>query len=668
MPELNIPLRFSGFGVSIPDRKVTTSELLARCPPLANFPLQRLTGIESRRSAYGVYSWGLAREAAEHCLGSFREGASAIDAVIGASCSRMDGDGLQVSMEPSLASQLCDELGINADIKFDVCNACAGVWTGIFIAGTLIAAKQAKHVLVVSGEYVTHLADTAAKEISGPADHRLACMTVGDAGAAVIVSQGATSGEGMPSLSVRTFPGFSRYCVSKPTKEAHGGAVTTTDLMKLGSVGVQAVVSEARRVLSGVGSRVNDLAAIIPHQTSRLNMVSAMNEFAQMEPDGALGVEGKVVDILADYGNTISTSTLLAFWQAVKDGRVVDDDKVLFAMAGAGITIGVAIYDVGTLPSRVLNPQYNCEHVTADRTSNPPFGGIEIRGSASLPRTASVSAMEMSVDAALRALTMAGVAVNEIDLVLFAGVYRQDNAVEPAMAVAIAGELGITGRADTIDSVESVLAFDVGAGAVGLQSAFLIASAYVDAFPNANILVVASEYDSNLDLGVAPIGIDQGACGIVVRKAIDRGRAIRGQILFERGTARLLESRSTQGVGGAIVNRHVDPRASAICARLICSALDELDDCRQAHVIVLAEHLRDCDADAVRRALAGVGAEEAVLHVRPGSHTLDCGLLLSGQYELFFDTFPTDEVVILQTGSGVSCAVLKVPVIKCGIP
>ncbi|MBB6122880.1 3-oxoacyl-[acyl-carrier-protein] synthase III C-terminal domain-containing protein [Sphingobium subterraneum] len=662
MPELKIPLRFSGIGISIPEQKVSSEELIERCPPLSSFPFRRLTGIENRRSARGVYSWGLAREAAERCIASFAEGPAAIGAVIGTSCSRMDGDGLQVSMEPSLASQLCDELGIDADIKFDVCNACAGIWTGIFVAGTLIAAKRATHVLVVSGEYVTHLGETATKEITGPADHRLACLTLGDAGAAVIVSQSAPSGEGMPSLSVRTFPGYSRYCVSKPTKEAHGGAVTTTDLMKLGSVGVQAVVSEAHRVLRNSDSRIGDLAAIIPHQTSRLNMLSAINEFGQIEPGSARQLEPKIVDILADYGNTISTSTLLAFWLAMKAGRVVDGDKVLFAMAGAGITIGVALYDVGSLPSRLHAPQDRCVPSIPDR-ANPIFEGIEIVGRACLPRIAAASAMDMSVAAAIRALATANIGITGVDLVLFAGVYRQDNAVEPAMAVAIAGELGITGKADAPGSVESVLAFDVGGGAVGIQTALSIASALVDVFPAATILVVASEYDTNPDLGAAPIGIDEGACAFVIRKTDDRYRSLRGQITFARGTATLLGSRSRQGNGGAIVDRHADPLASAACTELICTALLDLKDCGKSHVVVLAEHLSEADSRKVWAALTDVKAQESVLHCRIGSHTLDCGLLLAGHFERFFATSPSEEVVVIQVGSGVSCSVLRLPVI-----
>ena len=65
-------------------------------------------------------------------------------------------------------------------LAFDITNACAGMFTGIYLVHSLIRAGAVRRGLVVSGEYITHLTETAQKEIKGIADQRLACLTLGE--------------------------------------------------------------------------------------------------------------------------------------------------------------------------------------------------------------------------------------------------------------------------------------------------------------------------------------------------------------------------------------------------------------------------------------------------------------------------------------------------------
>jgi 3-oxoacyl-[acyl-carrier-protein] synthase III len=57
------------------------------------------------------------------------------------------------------------------------------MFTAIQIAQVYLASGRANCALVVSGEYITHLTKTAQQEIAGFKDERLACLTLGDAGA-----------------------------------------------------------------------------------------------------------------------------------------------------------------------------------------------------------------------------------------------------------------------------------------------------------------------------------------------------------------------------------------------------------------------------------------------------------------------------------------------------
>ena len=75
-----------------------------------------------------------------------------------------------------------DRCGLTNAIAFDISNACAGMFTGISVADAYLKTGLVHRAMVVSGEYITHLTETAQKEIEGPMDSRLACLTLGDAG------------------------------------------------------------------------------------------------------------------------------------------------------------------------------------------------------------------------------------------------------------------------------------------------------------------------------------------------------------------------------------------------------------------------------------------------------------------------------------------------------
>jgi 3-oxoacyl-[acyl-carrier-protein] synthase III len=159
------------------------------CKNPIQFPLEKITGIRNRRMAGDTeFSIDLARKAVEHCLSESSYGASDIDIIVCCNISRYDGPGL-VSFEPCTAVRLRDHFGFTNAIAFDVANACAGMFTGINVVDGLIKTGAIKRGMVVSGEYITHLTGSAQQTIENFMDSRLACLTLGDAGAALILEQ-----------------------------------------------------------------------------------------------------------------------------------------------------------------------------------------------------------------------------------------------------------------------------------------------------------------------------------------------------------------------------------------------------------------------------------------------------------------------------------------------
>ncbi len=61
-------LRIESIGVYLPDRRVTTEELLAGCRHRPRWDLERITGIHERRVAVGEYAADLAVRAAHRVV------------------------------------------------------------------------------------------------------------------------------------------------------------------------------------------------------------------------------------------------------------------------------------------------------------------------------------------------------------------------------------------------------------------------------------------------------------------------------------------------------------------------------------------------------------------------------------------------------------------------
>ncbi len=174
-------------GVYLPSNSVSTSEILNGCKNKIQFPLENITGIKNRRVAgQDEFSIDLAKNAIADCLARSKYNPADIDLLICCNISRYDDVGL-MTFEPNTSIKLREYFGFTNAIVFDITNACAGMFTGIYIANALIKTGAIKRGLVVSGEYITHLSQTAQKEIESFMDTRLACLTLGDAGAALIL-------------------------------------------------------------------------------------------------------------------------------------------------------------------------------------------------------------------------------------------------------------------------------------------------------------------------------------------------------------------------------------------------------------------------------------------------------------------------------------------------
>jgi 3-oxoacyl-[acyl-carrier-protein] synthase-3 len=179
--------RVGSVGRRLPETGLPTDELMASTRHRTGVDLERLTGVQERRVSLGDEdSLTLAAGAALDCLARSHNRAEALDVVVGCSITKYR-DGLVQWLEPPTSLAVSHAIGASNAMTFDLSNACAGMLTGVFVVNNWIRQGAIRRGLVVSGEYISQLAHNAARHVRTILSRELASLTLGDAGAAVLI-------------------------------------------------------------------------------------------------------------------------------------------------------------------------------------------------------------------------------------------------------------------------------------------------------------------------------------------------------------------------------------------------------------------------------------------------------------------------------------------------
>jgi 3-oxoacyl-[acyl-carrier-protein] synthase-3 len=300
-------IRFSGWGVSVPDRIVTNDELSETLDTSDEWIFER-TGIHERRVGGPASIYGL--EAAQNALEDAGVPAESVDFVLLATTTP---DKLMPATAPTIASQL----GITAP-AFDLNAACAGFMYAVRVADGL-AATGAKRILVIGAEHLSRWTDW---------EDRTMAVLLGDGAGAAVVE--AVDGPG----DLMSFELGSDGSLEYLLRCEHGGTIWM-DGKEIFRRAVRIVVDSSERALKEAGLTADQLALVIPHQANVRIIQAACQR---------LGVsDDRAVVVLDRYGNTSSASIPLAVDDARQNGRLHDGDYVLMTGFGAGMTWASAV-------------------------------------------------------------------------------------------------------------------------------------------------------------------------------------------------------------------------------------------------------------------------------------------------------------------------------------
>src|SRR5262245_7729051 len=339
-------------GVYLPTRVVSTAEILQGCRVRLKFPLERVTGIEYRHvAAEDEFSVELARQAILECFSRSKYAPEEIDLIISCDTSHSTGF-LRHSAEPATAVRLKHAFGLSRALAFDVTNACAGVFTALLIVQCMLQTGAIRNALVVSGEHITHLVRTAQLEIESARDPRLACLTLGDAGVALLLERAAQGEAGFEPITLRTLGEHSSLCIGKQTDRSHGGAVMLTESSRLARVAIEEGVNRTLQALHQSGWFPRGFDHCIMHQTARVAVEEVIRVLNRKSGQSVLHPQN-TINNLRRRGNTASTTHFVALMDHIRDRRIAAGERVVFGVAASGVTSGAALYTLDDLPDRL---------------------------------------------------------------------------------------------------------------------------------------------------------------------------------------------------------------------------------------------------------------------------------------------------------------------------
>lgn len=334
--------RIAGVGRRLPEGHLTTAELMGSTRHHTRIDLEGLTGVRERRvSAGDDDSFTLALGAARDCLArSGRDGAD-IDLVVSCSITKYRG-GLTQWLEPATSTAVARAIGARHARTFDVSNACAGTLTGLLVVNNWVRRGVIRRALVVSGEYISQVGANAARHVRTIMSRELASLTVGDAGAAVLVERAEAGEPGIGFTGFTTVADHSRLCLAYPARH-DPGARMFSDARTQQRAAIADTPALLREALDDTGLRIDEIDHVIPHQTSTRAIRKGMRRLSE-----SLGGEPRnpVVVTVDRLGNTASTTHVVALVDELDAGHLHPGDRVALVALASGLEIGLVLFTV----------------------------------------------------------------------------------------------------------------------------------------------------------------------------------------------------------------------------------------------------------------------------------------------------------------------------------
>jgi 3-oxoacyl-[acyl-carrier-protein] synthase-3 len=322
------PLRHAhivGWGMAVPER-VLTNDDLAGFVDTSDEWIRTRTGIRERRIA-GTHETTatLGLRAAQAALDVADLQPIEIDLIVVAT-STPD------YVFPSTASLIQDWIGASRAGAFDLSAACTGFVYALTMAVQSIRAGSVETALVIGAETMSRVLDWS---------DRNTCVLFGDGAGAVILRAcdqpggvlACTLGSDGSGADMLTIPnGAGPESIATNGAAVHKLHMEGRGVFRFSTRIVGTVVTQT---LEKAGVALEDVALIVPHQANQ-RIIDTAARHLKFPAD-------RFFSNLASYGNTSSASIPIALCEAVEQGRIKPEDKLVLVGFGGGLTWGAAV-------------------------------------------------------------------------------------------------------------------------------------------------------------------------------------------------------------------------------------------------------------------------------------------------------------------------------------
>lgn len=319
--------RILGTGRSLPEKVLTNADL-EKIVDTSDEWITTRTGIKERRIAREDEALSdFAIVAAKNALDMAGIKPEEIDLVLVATVTAD-------MLFPSTGCIVQHKIGATNAAAFDFQAGCTGFIYGLSIANQFIKSGAAKKILLIGGEVLSKITDF---------QDRTTCVIFGDGCGAVILS--AENGEkGILSTSIHSDGSMADFIempaggsripasINSVQQRLHFIKMKGNETFK---VAVRRIESACRESLEKANLLPENVRWFIPHQAN-VRIINAVAERLGWPPETLyMNIER--------VGNTSAGSIPIALDEVVRDGKLKEDDILLFSAFGSGLTWGSAV-------------------------------------------------------------------------------------------------------------------------------------------------------------------------------------------------------------------------------------------------------------------------------------------------------------------------------------
>lgn len=319
--------RIIGTGAYLPERVLTNDDLEKTVDTSNEWIVSRTGIIERRIAGPDEHTSDMGTAAARRALKAASLQATDIDLILVVTMS-------PDYISPATAMLIQHQLGAVQAAAFDIQAACTGYLYGLSVAKAYIESGMYRTILLVAAEKMSAFIDYT---------DRNTCVLFGDgAAASVIAAEG--SGLSVDQVSLGADGSLADLVIIPGGGSRHPATWETVEnkLHYFKMVGKEVFKQAVRRMASAVtasleamGLHADDISWLVPHQAN-IRIIEAIAKGVEIPDD-------KVYLTLQKYGNTSSSSILIALDELLREKSMEDGEHILLVAFGGGLSWGAAV-------------------------------------------------------------------------------------------------------------------------------------------------------------------------------------------------------------------------------------------------------------------------------------------------------------------------------------